>query len=132
MAQLFTGSFVRNLDGKNRLLVPSEVRDALDSDDRQGLFLIASRKCIFLWPRSYLDGYAEQQSADPFGNLGFNRTFYSQMIFRPLDGTGRIVLPAAIAERFPDRAVLIAGAGRYLELWNPTDFGQEVDPLDLE
>ena len=131
MAQLFTGSFLRNLDGKNRLLVPSEVRDSLDAADRKGLFLIPSSKCVFLWPRSYLDLYAERQSEDPFAKPGFSRAFYSQMIFKPFDGTGRIVLPGPIAERFPEREVLIAGSGRYLELWVPKQFEEEVQPLDL-
>ncbi len=131
MAQLFTGSFLRNLDGKNRLLVPSEVRDALDAADRIGLFLIPSSKCVFLWPRSYLDLYTERQSEDPFAKPGFNRTFYSQMIFKPFDGTGRIVLPGPIAERFMEREVLMAGAGRYLELWVPQQFKEAVKPLDL-
>lgn len=129
---LFTGTFRRNLDSKNRVLVPSEVRDVLSVEDRKGLFLIPSRTCIFLWPRSYLDSYAEQQGADPFGNLGFNRSFYSQMIFRSFDGTGRIVLPGNLAERFAEREVLIAGSGRYLELWNPADFDSAVNPLDFE
>lgn len=131
MAQLFTGSFLRSLDGKNRLLVPSEVRDALDAADRSGLFLIPSSKCVFLWPRSFLDAYTERQSADPFAKPGFNRAFYSQMIFKPFDRTGRIVLPGEIAVRFPQREVLIAGAGRYLELWEPQGFEAEVTPLDL-
>ncbi len=131
MAQLFTGSFSRSMDGKNRLLVPSEIRDALDAADRGGLFLIPSGKCIFLWPRSYLDLYTERQSEDPFAKPGFNRAFYSQMIFKSFDGTGRIVLPGVIAERFPEREVLIAGAGRYLELWEPSAFEAEVQPLDL-
>ena len=87
---LFTGTYRRNLDGKNRVLIPAEVRDALDSADRQGLFLIPSRNLVFLWPRSYLDSYTERQSVDPMGKTGFNRAFYSQMIFKPFDGTGRI------------------------------------------
>ena len=70
--------------------------------------------------------------ADPFGNLGFNRSFYSQMIFRSFDGTGRIVLPGNLAERFAEREVLIAGSGRYLELWNPGDFDAAVSALDFE
>ena len=130
MAQLFTGSFLRNLDGKNRLLVPSEIRDALDAADRGGLFLIPSSKCVFLWPRSYLDRYTERKTED-FADPGFNRAFYSQMIFKPFDRTGRIVLPGNIAERFEEREVVIVGAGRYLELWVPQSFEAEVSPLDL-
>ena len=129
---LFTGTYRRNLDGKNRILIPAEVRDALDSADRQGLFLIPSRNLVFLWPRSYLDSYTERQSVDPMGKTGFNRAFYSQMIFKPFDGTGRIVLPGELAGKFPDREILIAGAGRYLELWGPADWEAAVKPLDLE
>ncbi|HEX5138120.1 MAG TPA: hypothetical protein VFY93_14185 [Planctomycetota bacterium] len=131
MAQLFTGSFPRALDGKNRLLIPAELRDALSPEDRQGLFLIPGQKCVLLWPRSYLDAYTDRQGADPFGNLAFNRAFYSQMIFRSFDRTGRIVLPGEIAERFKTREVTIVGAGRYLELWSPDDLKANVTPLDF-
>ncbi|MHC5050763.1 MAG: hypothetical protein ACYTGK_09140, partial [Planctomycetota bacterium] len=62
MAQLFTGTFPRSLDGKNRLLVPSEIRDAFSAEDRKGLFLIPGKSCILLWPRSYLDAYTEGQA----------------------------------------------------------------------
>ena len=131
MAQLFTGSFPRALDGKNRLLVPSELRDALSPEDRQGLYVIPGQKCVLLWPRSYLDAYADRQGSDPLGNLAFNRSFYSQMIFRSFDRTGRIVLPGEIAERFKTREVTIVGAGRYLELWSPADLSRNITPLDF-
>jgi DNA-binding transcriptional regulator/RsmH inhibitor MraZ len=131
LAQLFTGSFPRALDGKNRLLVPAELRDALSPEDRQGLYLIPGQKCVLLWPRSYLDAYTDRQGADPFGNLSFNRAFYSQMIFRSFDRTGRIVLPGEIAERFKTREVTIVGAGRYLELWSPDALQANVTPLDF-
>ena len=70
--------------------------------------------------------------ADPFGNLTFNRAFYSQMIFRSFDGTGRIVLPGDLSERFEGKEVVLAGAGRYLELWRPADFDASIAPLDFE
>ena len=132
MAQLFTGSFPRALDGKNRLLIPSELRDALSPEDRQGLYLIPGPKCVLLWPRSYLDAYTDRQGADPFGNLAFNRAFYSQMLFRSFDKTGRIVLPGEIAEQFEKREVTIVGAGRYLELWGPDKLKASLTPLDFE
>jgi len=132
LAQLFTGTFTRSLDGKNRLLIPSELRDALSPEDRAGLYLIPGPKCVLLWPRSYLDAYTEQQGADPFGNLAFNRAFYSQMIFRSFDRTGRIVLPGPTAEKFAEREVSIVGAGRYLELWRPAAFEASIAPLDFQ
>ena len=137
MAQLFTGTFRRSLDTKNRLLVPSEVRDALAPEDRAGFFLIPGSKCILVWPRSFLDSYTEQQQAgDPLQRLAFNRSFYSQMIFRSFDGTGRIVLSGELAERFPGREAVLLGAGRYLELWDPEAWdpealGRAIEPLDF-
>jgi MraZ protein len=132
VAQLFTGTFARSLDKKNRLLVPSDLRDALSAEDRTGLFLIPAKKCILLWPRSFLDAYTEQQGADPLDNLAFNRAFYSQMIFRSFDKTGRIVLPGDLAGRFPEREVAIVGAGRYLELWRPADLDANLTPLAFD
>jgi MraZ protein len=133
VAQLFTGTFRRSLDTKNRFLVPSEVRDALAPDDRGGLFLIPGRKCILVWPRSFLDTYTEQQQqgGDPLSKLSFNRSFYSQMIFRSFDTTGRIVLPGELADRFPEREAVLVGAGRYLELWAPGALAENVEPLDF-
>ena len=77
-----------------------------------------SRNLVFLWPRSYLDSYTERQSVDPMGKTGFNRAFYSQMIFKPFDGTGRIVLPGELAGKFPDREILIVGtSGMAASVW---------------
>lgn len=112
--------------------MPSELRDALDADDRKGLYLVPTKRCVALWPRSDLEAYAASQGADPFGNLGFNRSFYSRLIFKPFDGTGRIVLPAPLAERFPEREVLIAGVGRHLEAWLPADFEREMADNELD
>jgi len=119
------------MDKKNRLLVPSEIRDALSVEDRAGLFLIPTSKFVLAWPRTFLDAYTEQQGANPFGNLEFNRSFYSQMIFRGFDRTGRIVLPGEIAARFPKGEVAIVGGGRYLELWDPSEFQARVTPLEF-
>lgn len=132
MSQIFTGTFVRSLDGKNRVMVPSEVRDALSPEDRQGLFLIPSKKCVFLWPKSFLLRYAGEKGSDPIANLDFNRRFYSRAIFKSFDGAGRIVVPGELLDRFPGREWLIVGAGLYLEAWDPAHFQSEARELDLE
>ncbi len=119
MESLFTGLFRRSIDGKNRVLVPSEVREGLEGDDRRGLFFVPSDECVSLWPRSYLLRYAQEQGTDPFGNQDFNRSFFSQSIFRSFDGTGRIVLPPSLVPRFPERELMFVGAGLYLEAWSP-------------
>ncbi|MEM8884598.1 MAG: hypothetical protein AAGD14_11045 [Planctomycetota bacterium] len=132
MAHLFTGTFSRSLDAKNRVLVPAELREALDASDRKGLYLVPTKRCVALWPRSDLEAYAASQGADPFGNLAFNRSFYSRLIFKPFDGTGRIVFPGSLAERFPAKEVLIAGVGRHLEAWDPTRFEAEMASNELD
>ena len=132
MAQIFTGTFVRSLDGKNRVLVPSELRDVMEGEDRRGLYLIPSNECLFLWPQSYLLRYAGGQAADPFGSRRFNRTFYSRALFKAFDGAGRIVLPAEMVARFPSRALLIAGAGLYMEAWDPAVWEAQAGELQLE
>ncbi|MGQ0612502.1 MAG: division/cell wall cluster transcriptional repressor MraZ [Planctomycetaceae bacterium] len=132
MAQIFTGTFVRSLDGKNRLLVPSELRDVMDGEDRRGVYVIPSSECLFLWPQSYLLAYASGQATDPFGNRKFNRTFYSRALFKAFDGAGRIVLPAELVARFPNRELLIAGAGLYMEAWDPAAWESHSGELKLE
>lgn len=133
MAQVFTGTYRRALDSKNRVMVPSEVRDLLEVGDRKGLYLIPSRNYVLCWPQSYLDSYAAQHSATAVEQSRANRKLYSQMIFRPFDGNGRIVLPGPVAERFSEKKeVLIAGVGVYLELWDPDAFEADLDPLDID
>ena len=129
---IFTGTFNRNLDGKNRVLVPSELRDLMDADDRAGIYLIPGKKCLFLWPKSFLLQYASGKASDPFGNLEFNRSFYSRAIFKAFDGTGRIVLPPKLAERFPEREILVVGTGLSMEAWVPAEWEEQVGELDVE
>jgi len=131
VAQIFTGTFVRSIDAKHRVLVPSELRDVMDAGDRKGLYFIPGSECLFLWPQSYLLRYASGQGTDPFGNLPFNRAFYSRALFKTFDGTGRIVLPTEQVSRFPKGELLIAGAGLYMEAWHPESWTSRVGTLEL-
>lgn len=134
MSQFFTGTFRRSLDGKKRILIPSEIRDALDADDRRGLYVIPGKRFFLLWPHSCLEAYGQELAVDPFKDQTAaqkQRAFYSRMQFKTFDGTGRIVIPKEFADRFPDQEVVIVGVGRYLELWNPADWEAQDGSLDF-
>ena len=129
MVAIFTGTYRRTVDNKNRLTFPSNFRRMLPKDDQDGLFLIVSAKCTFVWPRSYLERYAQHQGDDPFAAPVFNRAFYSQLVTRSFDATGRIILPEGVG--LSDRRVLVVGAGSYVELWRPELFEAEMSTADL-
>ena len=134
MAQYFTGTFRRSLDSKNRVLVPSEIRDALDANDRRGIYVIPGKRFFLLWPQSTLEAYGQELAVDPFKDQDAarrQRAFYSRMQFKSFDGTGRIVIPKEFADRFPEGEVVIVGVGSYLELWSPADWEAQDDTLDF-
>ncbi|MEE8104471.1 MAG: hypothetical protein V3T86_02940 [Planctomycetota bacterium] len=125
MTSVFTGTFVRRFDVKNRVRLPSEMRDILDAEDRKGMYLRAERLCISIWPRALLQTIAAGNT-DPVANTSFNRLFYSSLHFRGFDAAGRVLVPTDLMRQLPNGQVLFVGVGDHIELWSPERFAQET------
>ena len=130
---IFSGQYEHKLDPQGRLSIPSRFRDAF----KAGIILTKGfEKCIVVYTTSDWEGMAEkvsqmlvtQAKARRMMRLTFWRSYQFEM-----DRQGRVPLPTALREYADVQdEVVIAGTGRFLEIWNKDVWNQQSASLDEE
>jgi MraZ protein len=121
---LFYGDFDLTRDAKNRLMIPSEIRNLIDTKVHGNAFFATFRKktpWLYL-EKYYVDMFNEQMPADispTYNQMDFVHLKLSSATRLEWDGQGRVVLPP----RFLKRAglgsdVTLIGAHDHLEIWD--------------
>jgi MraZ protein len=121
---LFTGTYPRSLDDKQRLALPKRLRDALGTGN----------PAVYITPGT--DGSLALYSEEAFSRLGsqlaqgspaaqdtraFSRLFYAQAQAVEVDSQGRIRIPAELASLAGlVREVMLLGVRDHMELWDKT------------
>jgi MraZ protein len=115
----FIGEFVHTLDDKGRLTLPARYRDAL----ARGVIITRGfDKCLAIYPIATWTELAKKVNALQLASLRarqFRRHILSGGAEDTLDSAGRILIPAMLRMYAQlNGEVVIAGSGRYLEVWN--------------
>ncbi len=119
---LFTGNRDHKLDGKGRVVIPSDIAEAVRQQGEGLFFLVRSKGGPWLeaYPADVYKKFAVQQEPSPFeGAQGGKRAFFETAEKAPITGPGRIGLPKKFLRYFPDGVVRVCGLNTYLELWDP-------------
>ncbi|MBE5809205.1 MAG: cell division/cell wall cluster transcriptional repressor MraZ, partial [Clostridiales bacterium] len=121
MAQAFSGNYAYNIDPKGRITVPAVYRPALGEHFTLGLN--HQMNALALYPKEEWD--ETNRRLDRISVTDARGMAYVRLIKafsypdQELDQQGRILLPATLREKVHlDKAVTIAGVGRYLEIWD--------------
>lgn len=125
----FVSTWVRRLDGKDRLVVPVTVAQVVQTESEGRLYLVPSpvSPMVEAYPaRKFLE-MAARQIPDRFaGDQTDRRHFFHTAAMVELKGPGRITLPKRFLPYFPTREVCVAGMNDYLELWDPQTWEKHV------
>jgi MraZ protein len=111
--------YEHTLDEKGRLAIPAKLRDKLGDTV---ILTIGSGACILGYPLSEWESVEEgltDLSATREDDVDFLRSIYAQAVDCEIDKQGRILLPARLRDyaQIKDN-VVIAGVGRWLEIWS--------------
>ena len=129
------GEFDLTVDDKNRLLVPAEVRRAINPDLHGDAFflVIGSNRKLWFYPEHY---YEELVATSPNDLVpGEDQLAYDQLKFAMVsrverDAQGRMVLPErALRRTCAGREVTLIGARDHLELWNRSEWNRQFEDL---
>ena len=138
----FSGTYVNGVDGKNRLSVPSSLRETIEARSGARALVLAPAEhapCLVGYDISYfarIEARLEQEFAADFGPGRGNkaRQLFAMAEQLKYDDTGRIVLTPTLrdAGELGGTAVFL-GAGDYFELWSPELLlaGNDLDPRML-
>jgi MraZ protein len=115
----FVGSFEHTLDDKGRLILPASFRAKL----AEGAFVTPLDHCLAILPAAEFDRMAdalEDRVATGEVNVNALRAFASQADEVVPDSQGRVrLLPHLREIAGLDRAVVVTGALRRIEVWDP-------------
>lgn len=120
----FIGEYELTLDEKNRMLIPAEIRRAIDPEkDGQALYLVPgiNRVPWMYTERSYekLAEMIQPTIAPGEEMLAFYHIFFSMARRLEWDKAGRLLIPTETMRRCSiQREVTLIGVHDHLELWN--------------
>lgn len=114
---MLTGKYHHSIDTKNRLIIPSKLKEQLGS---KITILRGSDKCLTLYSEEEWNLYAEKISALPKTKLReITRYLYANSAEVTPDSQGRIPLDEEMLKYAKiTKNVITVGCGKYAEIWS--------------
>ena len=132
---LFLGEYEHTLDQKQRLAIPSELREVMDEKVHGEGFIAApgSNGSLWLWPEKTFAQLAQSLGGSLVSDpqlQDFERMMFSQSARVPLDSAGRVRIPERLLQRFGlTGSIMILGVRDHLELTDPASWKREQERL---
>ena len=129
----FVGRHEHSLDVKGRIILPARFRTNFDT---AAVISMHNERCLALWtPEAFekkLDEMELIQDRTP-ADRAMVRSWASGSTEVELDKQGRVAIPAYLREYARlESAVLIHGAIRHIEIWDPEEWAVRSAPGDAE
>ncbi len=128
---LFSGTYEHSIDAKNRLAIPSPVREELErGGDGRKLYVAPGMldKTMAIWPEKHFLAMSSQLPQDPLPDIDqlvFEGIFFSSTHGVEPDSQGRILVPEGLMKEIGiGRQVVITGMRDHLAVWNRDDFAK--------
>ena len=122
---VFTGTYKRSIDSKQRVLLPKRLRSGFSQPNADGLNLYltpGADQCLELHTTQSLNELAQRASQSPAGSKNlrsFSRLFYARAQQCDIDKQGRIRIPVELAELANlEKEIVFVGVGFHWEIWD--------------
>jgi len=122
---MFIGSFNYSIDTKGRISIPAKLRKFVDPKANDSFVMTrGTSKCIDVYPMNLWEDLVQEKlktlnSFDP-NQAMFLRMFLQQAAEDKLDSQSRLLIPKnLIVHAEIEKDVLILGAIKKIEIWNP-------------
>lgn len=122
---MLLGEFHHNIDEKNRLVIPTKLREELGSN-----FVIARgiEKCLYVYSMVEWEKLVNKLNTLPFTKKvtrTFTRFLYSGATVGEFDKNGRISIASPLVSYADlDKECIVIGVGDHLEIWNSVKFNE--------
>ena len=128
----FIGTYNHSLDEKNRVILPSKLRER-DKLGKKVYITLGLDKCLALYPEETFYQIAtnlSRASSLQDDNRGYKRTFFSNSYECEIDGHGRIQLARELCDKCSiKKDVVIIGVDDHVEIWDKTQY-QSVSEIN--
>ena len=125
--QYFLGRYEYAMDERGRVPVPPRYRELFA---RGAVLNQGPDPCLRLFTAESFEQQAELYTSEPAIERGGRMTrhaFFANSFSVELDRQGRMLIPGPLREHARlEGSVVVAGAGEWLEIWNPEQFESEM------
>jgi MraZ protein len=128
---VFAGEYLCRLDEKGRFIVPSPIREELESDGQGIVFLKGPEQALLAYSVKEWERVLERTKAklDEDQSRLFMHFVVSEAGTSELDKAGRVLIPGKLRKQIPveeDQEVILVGLYNRLEIWNPSEWRRFV------
>jgi MraZ protein len=134
--RLLFGNYELTIDEKNRMLIPSEIRKAIDpQSDGEAFFLMTGiNGKLWLYPEKYYETLAlkmQSEMAPEEDLLAFDQMNFAMASRVEWDKQGRVLIPEKVLRNAGlTREVVLIGSRDHAELWDRPAWEQRKAELD--
>jgi MraZ protein len=134
---MFIGSFKYSMDSKGRISIPAKLRKFVDPKSNDAFVMTrGTTKCIDVYPMNTWEELVQSKlnnlnSFEPQEAM-FLRMFLQQAAEDKLDSQSRLLIPKNLID-YADiqKDVLILGAIKKIEIWNPQTYEEYLKTSQL-
>ena len=134
---MFLGSFKYSIDSKGRVSIPAKLRKFVDPKSNDAFVMTrGTTKCIDVYPMNFWEELVQNKlnqlnSFEPKEAM-ILRMFLQQAAEDKLDSQARLLIPKNLIEYAEiNKEVLILGAIKKIEIWNPQHYEDYLQSSEL-
>jgi len=134
---MFIGSFKYSIDSKSRVSIPAKLRKFVDPKCNDAFVMTrGTALCIDVYPMNFWEDLVQTKlnqlnSFEPQEAM-FLRMFLQQAAEDKLDSQARLLIPKNLIDYAEiNKEVLILGAIKKIEIWNPKNYENYLKTSEL-
>ncbi|HZS11979.1 MAG TPA: hypothetical protein VFA38_06995 [Nitrospirales bacterium] len=127
----FAGEYLCKLDEKGRFIVPSPIREQIETDGNAVVFLKGPEQSLWIYSTAEWERVLERTHAklDEDQSRLFMHFVVSEAGTSDIDKAGRILIPGRLRKSIPveeDQEITLVGLYNRLEVWNPSEWRRYI------
>ena len=128
---MFAGEYICKLDEKGRFIVPSAMRERLETEGNGVVFLKGPEQALWAYSPVEWEKVLERTRTklDEDQSRLFMHFVVSEAGTSDVDKAGRILIPGKLRKLIPvedDQEIILVGLYNHMEIWNPTEWRRYV------
>ncbi len=128
---MLSGEYSHTLDAKNRLILPSRLREELGTE------IVLTKNvdhCISVYPKAVWDAFRAKLDAQPDTETRVVKRFlYASAFETSIDSQNRLVIPTKLYEFASlGKNVMVVGVGNRAEIWNEETYNGAMSSVNVD
>lgn len=124
---MFAGEYLCKLDEKGRFIIPSPMRERLETEGNGVVFLKGPEQSLWIYSSAEWARVLERTKAklDEDQSRLFMHFVVSEAGTSDVDKAGRILIPTKLRKLIPveeDQEIILVGLYNRMEVWNPSEW----------